>query len=208
MATLLKKQIKIVKCEIILPEFTFSIPDEIDIEDNKIVKRYYEHWGHLIIEFTDLNKKSLCIEPDEDWMKKVDFQNTYSKNLRICETEIVETVNETPDKNISIEKTEPVLEVIEEKTDVELMGEALGKLSLKKMPQEFYNEMNEIIIEANEDKNKDKKKRKDMKKRKYTIDELTENGFLKMSNRPGQVDKRCKAYKRGYVNDKGKLILE
>tara|TARA_B110000977_G_scaffold201356_1_gene295553 strand:+ start:4289 stop:4498 length:210 start_codon:yes stop_codon:yes gene_type:complete len=44
----------------------------------------------------------------------------------------------------------------EEKTDVELMGEALDKLSLIKMPQEFYNEMNEIMIEVNEDKKKRK----------------------------------------------------
>ena len=50
-------------------------------------------------------------------------------------------------------------------------------------------------------------KKRPYKKKRYTLDELDELGFLKMKT-IHKVDKRCKAFKRGFVDEKGELIIE
>tara|TARA_R110000782_G_scaffold94116_1_gene177813 strand:+ start:157 stop:792 length:636 start_codon:yes stop_codon:yes gene_type:complete len=51
------------------------------------------------------------------------------------------------------------------------------------------------------------KKKRPYKKKRYTLDELDELGFLRMKT-IHKVDKRCKAFKRGFVDEKGELIIE
>ena len=53
-----------------------------------------------------------------------------------------------------------------------------------------------------------KKTRKQMKKHRYTIEELIEKEWLRNKEGTDEVDKRCKAFKRGYVDATGKLLIE
>ena len=299
----------VIKCEVCAPEFTFKLPNELDIKDKSVVEDY-----EIFSCGDEIKLKIIFVNDPKPMIIDSRFRCTFAlddvwdpifRNIRLCEAEddeyvtddeeeeeIVETVEleiveivsdeeikeekkqKAKDERMKIweeEKAEkkkmkqlekkkkkeekkkkeivkcrdcdyswgtkeqfelgkgrvafsaPTVGIegedkvccvceedkVEEKTDVELMGEALGKLSFKmnNMPQGFHDEMNELFQEEEEEEKVEKKKRKDMKKRKYTIEELTENGMLVLKGKKqDKVDKRCKAWKRGYVDEAGKLL--